>query len=395
MVAGALSLIPLIAAAHGRATDYNNYVYLADAFLHGRVGIRNWPGPNTVDALVYHGKTIVIEGPFPGILMMPLVAMHGFTANQTFLALLLGAIAVGAAWELCRRLGCSARTSFWLVLFFFAGTSFWWCAMLGDVWFIAHVTAVCATLLAFLEFTGRRRAWLIALLAAAAVESRFTMIGALPFYAWMLYRGVPFGGGGEPDGVAQPSAAALRTFALTLLPIAALWVVYNDARWGTPLDIGYTLFYHQDPWGQPTGSPFGLRYVPYQLYSFFLQSPTLVEYRQQAQWPIFKPDVHGIALTFCSPALVLAFLARAPRALVTALWGAIVLIAIPNFCYYLNGWWQFGMRHALDFEPFLFVLMALAVRDRFPRWGIALCAYSALVGTWGIWYWDTFVRTGN
>jgi len=54
---------------------------------------------------------------------------------------------------------------------------------------------------------------------------------------------------------------------------------------------------------------------------------------------------------------------------------------------------QFGMRHALDFEPFLVALMMLAVRQRMPIWGKALVAYSIAVGLWGCWYWQTFVRT--
>jgi len=75
-----------------------------------------------------------------------------------------------------------------------------------------------------------------------------------------------------------------------------------------------------------------------------------------------------------------------------AIWITVALIATPDFLYYLNGWYQFGMRHALDFEPFLLVLMAFAVRRSMPVWGAALCAYSALVGAWGVWWWNTFIR---
>ncbi len=380
----AACLVLLLAASQGRSTPYNNYVFLADAFLHGRVTIEHWPGPNTVDALVYNGKPTIIEGPFPALLMMPLVALWGLAANQTALAIFLCVVAVGAAWMLCTRLGCSTWTTAVLVLFLFAGTDLWWCSMLGDVWFVAHTAAVCATLLALLELTGKRRAWLVMLLAACAFESRFTLIFAVPFYLFVLL---------SPSGASRK--AALYSSLAVLVPVALLWVLYNEARWGTPFDIGYTLFYHQDVWGQPTGSPFRVSYVPYELYSFFLQSPLLSEWRQQAQWPIFKVDPHGVALTFASPAMILAFLAREPRRLVIALWSTVVLVATPSILYYLDGWYQFGMRHALDFAPFILVLMALGVRERFPRWGIALCAYSALVGAWGVWYWDTFFRTGN
>ena len=88
----------------------------------------------------------------------------------------------------------------------------------------------------------------------------------------------------------------------------------------------------------------------------------------------------------------------APRSRVMwFLWATVVLVAGPSFLYYLNGWVQFGMRHALDFEPFMLVLMALALRERerIPLWATVLVTWSCLAGVWGAWYWDTFVRTGN
>ena len=173
-----------------------------------------------------------------------------------------------------------------------------------------------------------------------------------------------------------------------LIGVGMLWALYNLARWGTWIDIGYTTWYHQDQVGMPTGSPFRLNYLPYQLWSFFVQMPTKLP-----TFPWLRPEFSGVALTWTSPAIVLAFLARAPVRWVIALWIAALLAAIPNFLYYVNGFAQFGMRHALDFEPFLVALMMLAVRQRFPRWGYALIAYSIAVGLWGCWYWLTFVRT--
>jgi hypothetical protein len=121
----------------------------------------------------------------------------------------------------------------------------------------------------------------------------------------------------------------------------------------------------------------------------------LSEYRQLAQWPIFKVDEHGVALTWSSPALALAFLARAPQRAVFALWLGIALIAVPSLLYYLDGWYQYGMRHTLDFEPLMLVLMAYVARVGLPRWGRVLIAFSVAMSILGVWYWDTYFRTGN
>jgi hypothetical protein len=74
------------------------------------------------------------------------------------------------------------------------------------------------------------------------------------------------------------------------------------------------------------------------------------------------------------------------------MWILTILAAAPNFVYYVNGYAQFGMRHALDFEPFLFVLMALALRRGANPVATLLIAYSMIAGAWGVWFWRVFVR---
>lgn len=358
-----------------RPTPYNNFVLLAQAFLHGRAWI-DWPGAY-IDALQYNGRYFIIEGPLPAILLLPLVALLGAQANQTLLAVVLAAVAIGAAWELGERFGLSVAANAWICAFLLAGTDLLWCAMLGDVWFLAHVSVVCFTMLALAELAGKRRGWLVALFAACAFESRFSMILALPVYAFLLF---------QPRD--ERTTRRLASFAAVLAGVAVLWVLYNFSRWGTWNDIGYTLWYNRDAAGMPTGSPFKLDYLQFELWSFFVQFPATLP-----TFPWLRPDFSGIALTWSSPALVLAFFARSPLRWVVALWAAVLLTFIPNVLYYVNGYAQFGMRHALDFEPFLVALMMLAVRRRVPVWGSVLIVYSILVGLWGCWYWLTYVRT--
>jgi len=373
-VAALVALAVAAIAAHGRATPYNNYVLLAQAFLRGEIAIA-WPGAY-IDALPYGGRYWVIEAPLPAVLLLPWVAIF-HTANQTTLALLLCAAAIGLCWLSCEHLGVPPRTAVWVCAFAFAGTQLWWSAMLGDVWFIAHVAAVACTFLALAEITGRRRGWLVALAAVGAAFSRFSLVLALPVYAWLLLR----------DRPAADRRRALAGFAAVALVGTVAFVAYNEARWGVWYDIGYTEWYHQDSAGSPVGSPFQIRYLPYQLWSFFVQGP-----EWQATWPYIVPTFGGLALTWTSPAFVLALFARRPRALVLGCWVAALLVAGPSFIYYVNGYAQFGMRHVLDFAPFLIILMALALRERRSVFANALIAWSCAVGCWGVWFWNTYYR---
>ena len=373
--AGVAAFLCTLLLSHFRSSPYNNYVLLADAFLHGHAWI-TWPGAY-IDALAYNGRHYVIEAPLPAVLLLPYVALAGTAANQTLLAVILAGVAIGAAWELGERLGVADGANVWICAFLLAGTDLAWCAMLGDVWFIAHVSAVCFTMLALTEVCGKRRGWLVALWAVCAAESRFTLALALPVYAAMLWSD-------------ERSRRALVGFAGVIAAAACLWIWYNLARWGTVADIGYTTWYHQDQAGMPTGSPFRLTYLRYQLWSFFVQYPDF-----SSAFPWIRPSYSGVALTWTSPALVYAFLARRPRGLLAAFWAAAILTAIPNFVYYVNGFAQYGMRHALDFIPFLVALMFLAARERLALWTKALIAYSCAASLYGIWFWNAYVRAGS
>jgi hypothetical protein len=383
-LAGVVATLAILTAAGFHATPYNNFVLLADAFRHGRTWI-DWPGPY-IDALSYAGRRYVIEAPLPAVLLLPAVMLVGKSADQSLLAALLGGVATYAGWEIARRLDVSVGTRVLLCGFLLLGTDLFWCATFGDVWFIAHVSAAAFSLLAVRELLGRRRGWLVAAFGACAVESRFGMVLALPVYAAMLALRLAETGDERTEAERHRSLVA---FGLTLVPFALAWAGYNELRWGVPYDVGYSAWYHQDPAGEPEGSPFRIAYLPDQLYSFFVRFP---EVRQS--FPYLVPTFNGVALTWTSPALALAFFARRPRALVVSMWAATALTAAPDFVYYVNGFAQFGMRHALDFEPFLFVLVALAARNGLRPIGAALCAYSMLVGLWGVWYWRAFIRTG-
>lgn len=366
--------------AGGRVTPYNNYVLLADAIVHGRLWVDpTWPGPS-IDAVLFNGHRYIVNDPVPALLILPQVLVYGLHANQTLLACVLCGVAVAAAWTLFERLGVTQRVGIWLVLFALAGTDLLWCSMLGDVWFIAQTSAVAFLLLALCELAGARRGWLVALFSALALGSRFTIVMALPVIAWWVWDGFL-------DRDRRPRS--LATFALTLVPFALVWLAYNEARWHVPWDAGHTIFYHQDPYmGSLTGSPFSLANVGDELRSFFIAPPVIDDGP-----PYLEPMVVGTALWFTSPALLLACFARRPRRLVISLWAATLLVAAPSILYYANGGAQFGMRHALDFEPFLLVLMALAARDGLALVWRFLIGWSAAVGVWGCWFWNTLVRS--
>ena len=306
-------------------------------------------GPS-IDAVLFEGHRYVVNDPVPAVLILPLVMLVGTAANQTLLACLLCGLAIGAAWALLERIGVTNRATIWLVVFFLAGTDLLWCSMLGDVWFIAQTSAVAFVLLALCELAGKRRGWLVALWTALALGSRFTLVMALPVLLWWVW-----------DGFLDARAAAAQR--ARVRAHAACRSSCSGSRTtkragtcrGTPGTRSSTT--KTRSWARRAARRSRSPTCPIELYSFFVVPP-----RWHAEFPYLEPLAFGTALWFTSPALLFALLAREPRRLVVSLWVATLLVAGPSLLYYANGGSQFGMRHALDFEPFVLVLMGLAAR---------------------------------
>lgn len=366
LVFGAVLAVYVVATGL-RNTVYNNHVLLADAFLHGRVWIPSQP-PG-IDAILYRGHWYIIEGPLPAVLMLPLVAIMGTAAPQTFVAAICGAVAVAAAYVTFGRMGLGETQRLWLTAFLAFGTVLFWSTAFSAVWMFAHVVGVMFAMLAVAEWYGRRRPALLGFLISCAALTRFPMVlAALPLGAALAAQ--------TPRDLRR-----LEQFVLGAAPLFVLYAGYNYARWHTLGDIGYTLWYHQDQVGEPTGSPFRLRYLPFNLYSFFFLPPQFLD-----GFPWLKPTSYGVALTFTSPALALAFLADARQRESLLWWSATLLTALPSLLYYVNGFEQFGMRHSLDFTPFLLPLVARGLQ-RYPTvFAYALIALSIAASSYGVWY---------
>jgi len=368
----AISLIVYLISTGFKDTTYNNHVLLADAWLHGHIWLDGPAGG--IDALQYEGHWYIIEGPLPAVLLLPLVAIFGLHANQVAFAAFCAAIALAAADVLFERMGVETRLRNWLVAFLGFGTVLWWCTTFAAVWMLAHVIGLMFAVLILAECYGKRRPALIGFLVACMSLTRFPMIlAAIPIGYWLF----------APTGIegARIDARAVRAFVLGFAPLFVLYVGYNILRWHTPFDIGYTLWYHSDQVGEPTGPPFKLHYLPFNLYSFFFYPPAF-----SMDFPWLRPTSFGVALTFTSPALVLAFLTSPRTREGLVWWSATVLTALPSLFYYVNGFEQFGMRHSLDFTPFLLPLVARGLQRCPSALSFGLIIFSIAANAYGVLY---------
>lgn len=351
---------------------YKHFIYQARSFLVGRLDIWGYPD-FYLDVIKFQGKIYLPNPPLPSILLIPFVAIWGIAAEQIRISMLIGAIDIALVWVLLGKMKVTGAMKVGLTLLYGFGTVHYSSAILGTIWFYAHIVAELGMLLALIEFFGRQRFLIIGFAMGLAFLSRqATIIGSLFFIGWLL--------------VSRPAAwrKKILKYLVGLLPSFLFQSWFNWARFGNPFESGYLL----QNWYSSVQSPeitkygfFNLHYIPKHLRLVFTQMPDRL-----SRFPFFRPSSEGMNIWLTTPAFF-SLLATEWKKKANYLAGiSSLLIAIPAILYTATGWVQFGYRYVLDFLPFIFIPMVNGLL-RLPRkitW--ALIILSIFVNAWGV-YW--------
>ena len=387
---------------------YNNYNYLADALLHGRLYVDGMPA--YLESVEFGGHVYMHFAPGPALLCLPFVALFGVNGfNIAWLSLGLGAANTSLAYLVFTRMGIGRdrRERIWCAALLTFGTVHCFLAALGHGWFLGHVSSWFFLLvgMAFLTVPENRRKdihlFLSGVFYACAVTCRMpNLLGALFYGGYILTR-----------YKREARIRSLLFFCLGAAIPGGLYMLYNYVRFGTIMDKGYNLTHLKDlyrdrynqmqtlPKGEQlaflkaaekeVGGPLQLKHVRYNLYSIFLLGPEFTK-----EYPYVIPTLAGVSLTHLSPALY--FAVRAPYRRDKLTWfllATAVVCAVPFLMNYGNGFAQFGMRYAMDFIPYVGILAALGLTRRPLRgWKTALILLCMLLNMWGPVYWNIFYK---
>jgi hypothetical protein len=373
-------------------TPYNHYALLADAWLHGRLDLRDGPPAyaQNNDFAVFRGKTYVSFPPFPALLMVPFVKLAGTPENfrdGQFVVWLAGAAPalLFIVLEALRRAGRSRRSELSNVVFaalFAFGTVYFFTAAEGTVWFAAMVIGAALEVLYVLFSIDGRRPALAGAALACAYMTRPPILLAAPFFALESARACcadfpeQAGLGGQLGallGRARKRALLGKwaAFAAPILVAFAISAVLNHARYEnwSPFEPGHEYLTvawraRMMKWGVES-----YHYLAKNLGVMLTSLPWLPPPPSQGHFTSFATanapfqiNEHGLALWFTTP-FYLWLLWPKDRGFLhfAVVMGAVLPIAM-DLAYQNTGWRQFGYRFSNDYAVLLFVLLAIGGR---------------------------------
>ena len=316
------------------------HIRLAESFLERKLFLLPGPLTNWADTAPFEGHHFSVFGPLPAVLIMPLVWTGYFHQGQ--LSFVVSLLVFYLCFQLARRFDYSHNESCWFALAFCFATSFVGVAALPGSTFFAHVLAVMFLFLAINEYEGRGRLWVVGGLIGLAMASRAPAGLNILFFSLAIILGV---------GPIRERMTGLAKLLLPFSPVVGLLALYNFARFGNPLESGYS--YQLNGFGAPyadwnvpgntPGPPLSLRYIPDHLWIFLFGLPST--------------DAVGTSVLLISPFLGYLWLVRRWDLTNKLIVVNVVVVLVAVLAFRSTGFEQMGYRFSLDFLPFVFWLL--------------------------------------
>lgn len=457
-----ISLGGYLAASGTRLKNHstdNHYVYLANDILHGRLKLQGSPPHQNDWALVTEltltdgrrvrgtflktggsgwfkttrGERLLIDNSqvrsrnhvyyvsfpwFPALLMLPFVAIWGMKFNDVIFTVCVGALNPVLVFLVLRKLVAlrlslrSLSDDLWLTACFAFGTVHFYCSVLGQVWYTAHVVGVTLTCLYVLAALQARHT----LLAGLFLGLGFVTRTPIPF-AFPLLLGEILRRNLDPPTASQQAldsdpchrppllpwirsylprihyGPAMRQGLLAAIPatlVATVAFVFNYLRFDRAMEFGH--YYLNVRWTE--------RIQRWGLFNYHFLARNLAVMltllpRIMTKAPYVKISWHGLSLFFTTPIFTYLIWPRRRSPIQPWLYLSVLLPMVLHLFYQNSGWVQFGYRFSLDYTIFLMALLAVGGHRLGPLaralilFGIGVNTFGAITfGRFWNFYWD-------
>ena len=335
-------------------------------------------------------KHYVSFPPAPALLMLPLVAIFGYSLNDVIWTIgfaAAGILALLALLERLSSLGWNPRSrseNLWIALLFGFGTSFFFSAVRGEVWFTALIMGFFFNTLYLYFALDARKPVLAGMMLAIAMATRPPIAFGCVFFGLQLLR--------LPNRREQIMKGLL--FSAPILIVGGLLMIYNFLRFESLTEFGHTFLQDGQRASIREHGLFSPSFLKANLSAALGNLPRIT-----TSAPFLQVSRHGIAIWAATPALLLLLWRPRDRnqpgvTPIYRFWYALIpmlCVALPALFYQNTGWAQYSYRFSVDYLPYLALMVACSPIEHNRIFRI-LTAISIAIGLFGA---ITFGRFGQ
>ena len=325
-------------------SNEKHFVYLAYSFLQGSISLVKLPSILT-DFSYFNGQYFSPLGPLPAIIMIPVVLLFGINFPEQIIKLPLSIINFWIIYKIATTLKLSPNKSLALAAFFIFGSVYTPIAAISSSTYFSQVVTTSFLLFALYEFLHQRRWTIIGTAIALASLTRATALFTSVFFVIFLIQ-------------KSPRFANLAKFVTPIIGALILMMSYNYARFGDFFETGYRyqIVLEESAKKRDVGL-FSIKHVGTNIYYMLFKTPDLLPH-----FPFLRFNDYGMSIFILSPVLILIFKANFKSKLVKVSLMTILVTLIPIITYYGIGVKQIGYRYALDFAPFVLIILVSAFK---------------------------------
>jgi hypothetical protein len=362
IVLGSVSLfIANIFSQFSAPQENQQFVDLANSFLNGQLSFL--PSARSIyDSSLVNNRFYWPLGPLPGVMLMPFVFFAGPYMMQGYLQFILIGVIFYLLYKIAQSILKRRQDALWLSFGYIFSTAFIGVALQPYSWQFAQVVATLFVLAALKEYVYKKRWFSIGFYLALAIAARLDLILAVVFFAGSI--------------IFQNRHARHKISQAVLLCVplgisVALLLAYNYFRFNNIFDPGYASQHLTDTFliANRNEAVWGLIHFPANLYYFFFKGPdgVFLPGTQILTYPYLRENDWGMSIFLTSPLFLWIVKAPFRKKEVILAGSTVILIAFAIFGYYGIGYDQFGYRYALDFYPFLFLMLLFALQKHVPH----------------------------
>lgn len=304
----------------------------------------------------------------PAIILTPFVFIFGQNFQQQYLAHIIGAAIVVLTFKLSLTVKNDYKLAMWSALTISLGSIIWFLSSVGSSWYLGQITACFFLTAALVESLNKKREFLVGVFLGATYLSRPHCILSIFLFIFLLKNRLK-------------NIKKLVRFFTPMAIFILLDFVYNYLRYQVPWNKGYFLIPGtlSEPWFAK--GIVHINYIKEDLKVAFLGLPLFLNHP-----PYIKPSWAGLAIWITTPAFILGLWSKFKETITKFLWFSVLLIFLVVGAHGGTGFAQFGYRFAVDFYPFLTLLMIKGVSNqKGPQWyHWIMLVWAIIVNLWGV-----------